>query len=296
MIFTRTDQGLSNLKLFKGVDLVVFSEGGGPVSLSAEDALAGKSLKSADDVKFWQPIFVRLRPDLTLSFRAVGTKNTLKVIANKLALGAISGICVVMDRDFDDLFGELISHHRVLYTHKYSWESELFETQVMVHAFQSIAISNISSRSLEDRIRPIVSKLVSQLRHLVRADVILSAAARPLFPRKGSIAVLNNRRRLQVPSLNQQYIERRLREHHAEVKGFFLVRPLRKISVRKHCFGKLLLAAATQTMHYLNYWQGQPSLPNPYCKKFLIQGFHAWLIEKPGSVTARYYSRIIAAI
>ena len=296
MIFTRTDQGLSNLRLFKDVDLVVFSEGGGPTSLSVKDVISGKYFKSSDDIDFWQPIFSLFRPDLTFSFRAVGAKNTLKDIANRLAHGLVSGICVVMDRDFDDLFGQQIMHHRVVYTHKYSWESELFETRVILHAFQSIALSSVSDRNLEKQIRPVVSSILRELRHFVRADVILSAAGRPLFPRSGSIGALRNRRRLRPPALDRQFIMRRLSDHHSEVRGFFLIRPPKTVSIRKRCFGKVLLAAATHTIRYLCEWQKQPSMANLYCKKFLIRGFHTWLVERPGSIPARYYSRVVSAI
>ncbi len=296
MIFTRTNQGLSNLKLFKGVDIVIFCEGGGPLSVSSEDALSGKHFKFSDDIRFWRPLFARLRPGLGVSFRAVGTKDTLKAIARRLTCGTISGVCVVMDRDFDELFEGLILHHRVLYTHKYSWESDLLETRVILHAFQRIAISEVSNRTLERQIRPVISKLFAELRHFVRADVILSAAGRPLFPRKNPVSVLGRRHRLQPPALDIPDVKNRLAKHHAKIKGFFLIRPLASVSERKHCFGKLCLAAAIQILHYLNDRQKQPSLANVYCKKFLVQGCHTWIEEKPGSATARYYSRIVAAV
>ena len=296
MIFIRTNPGLSNLRLFKGVDLVVFCEGGGPISMTAEEALSGKHHKSSDDMKFWQPMFVQYKPNVETSFRAVGSKNTLKVIARKVHLGSISGTCVVMDRDFDDLFDGLINHHRVLYTHKYSWESDLLETRVILHAFQEIAISEISNLSLQSKIRPIISKILTELRHVVRADIILWAAGRPLFPRNGSIAVLRDERARLPPALDIPNLKRRLAEHHAATKGFFLIQRPASVSVRKHCYGKLFLAVAIQTLHYLIHWRGQPKLANDYCKKFLIRGFHAWIEEKPGSAVARYYSRAISAV
>lgn len=296
MIFTRTSAGLSNLRLFKGVDLVVFSEGGGD-TFSVQQAFSGRYHRRANDIEFWRPLFHRFKSEISVSFRAIGSKNTLKQIATELVHGTVSGVCVVMDKDFDELFQETIEHHRVLYTHKYSWESELFETPVMSRAFQAIAFSEIAQGTLENKIRPIVTQLRRELRHLVRADVVLFAAGKVLFRRNGGGSGLKNRRRLTPPSLNSGEIRARLASHHAAVKGFYLVRPLRRrIDIKKDCFGKLLLSAAVQTMHYLIEWQNQPQMRNEYCIRFLIHGFHAWLAERPGSGTARYYSRIIAAV
>ena len=296
MTFTRTNTGLSNLRLFKGVDLVVFVEGGGPNVVSVEDALSGIYYKFAKDIEFWRPIFSRFRSNLSVSFRAIGTKNTLKEIAIRLSQGSVSGICVAMDRDFDELFGNMIYHNRVLYTHKYSWESELFETRVILHAFRTIAFSEISERNLEQKIRPIVGEVRHELRHFVRADAILCAAGKPLFRRKGAVAALKAPRKNQPPSLDLHRIKAQLRTYHAEVRGYVLLRSLGRIDVRRHCFGKLLLAAAIQTMHFLIEWREQPKLRNEYCTSFLIRAFHTWLAERPGSGAARYYSRVVAAI
>ena len=73
-MFTRTNKGLSNLRLFKGVDLVVFTEDGGGFSVPFEEALSGKHYNQAIDIEFWRNIFSLFRPDLTFSFRALGTK------------------------------------------------------------------------------------------------------------------------------------------------------------------------------------------------------------------------------
>ena len=108
-----------------------------------------------------------------------------------------------MDRDFDDVFDSLVSHHRVIYTRKYSWESELFETRVILNAFQYIALSQISESSFESKIRPIVTRLLRDLRHYVRADIVLCAAGKPLFRRNGSVSALRTRRKLMPPALDR---------------------------------------------------------------------------------------------
>lgn len=296
MIFARTNSGLSNLRRFKGVDLVVFTEGGPDNSFSIEEVLEGKHHTTSDDIAFWRPLFVRFQPNLKVGFRAVGTKSTLKVLASRLAEGSIGGVCVVMDSDYDDQFHEKISHHRVLYTHKYSWESELFETSVIEQAFCLIALSDVPSRELRARVRPVVQRCTNELRHLVRADMICCAAGKPLFRRKGGVSSFKQRRKCQPPELDAKGIRMRLAEKHKEMRGFRLLRPAHKMHVKKHCFGKVLLFAAIQTVNYLLEIYRQPSLRKEYCKKFLLQGFHVWLEIRPGSGAAKHYARVVSAV
>ena len=296
MIFTRTDSGLSNLRHFKGVDLVVFTEGGGHTSFSLEEALQGRYHKRSNDIEFWRPLFERFKPDLSVSFRALGAKRTLQQIARRLADGSLTGVCVVMDRDLDEIFSLTIAHHRVLYTQRYSWESDVFETGVIQRAFQRILLSPVSEGELEARVRPIVSSFRSGLRHLVRADIVCCAAGKPLFRRTGIGAVLQRRKKRHPPELNVLLIRKRLSLLHKQMHGFRLLIRVRKVSARRHCFGKLFMAAAIQIVYYLNEVYGQPPLRKEYCVKFLIHGFHDWLNDRPGSSTARYYARVVASV
>ncbi len=296
MIFTRTHSGLSNMRYFQGVDLVVFTEGGPDISYSIDEALDGHYHKQSDDIEFWEPLFARYQPNLSVSFRALGTKNTLKEIARRLAEGLIVGVCVVMDKDFDDLFGQTISHKQVLYTHKYSWESDVFETGVIWNGFQHIALARKSQRQVEAEIRPVIMQIRRELRHLVRADIVLCAAGKSLFRRNGTGSAFQERRRSQPPRLDVRGIRDRLAAEHAEIRGFRLLRQARRVHVRKDCLGKLFLMAAIQTLYYLLDINGQPRLAREYCIKFLVLGFHEWLIEKPGSGTARYYARVVGAV
>ena len=282
MIFTRTRRGLSNIKLFKRVDLIVFTEGGDGTSFSIEEAFEGKHHERASDIEFWRPLFERFRPDLSISFRALGTKNTLKKIAKDVAEGDIAGVCVVMDRDFDEFFTNMITHHRVVYTHKYSWESETFETGVISNAFQSVGPPDIEPLHLVSTIRPVIAQFRRELRQLILGDAILCAAGRPLFRRDGVQSSLQQRQKFTPPTLNRQSLCNQLKSKHSEIRGYRLLRPINRINIKKHCFGKLLLAAAIQTFHYLIELYDQPNLRNKYCTRFLIRGFHAWLEQKPG--------------
>ena len=296
MIFVRTNGGLSNLRYFKRVDLIVFTEGGPDISFSVEEVLEGKHHERSDDIEFWRPLFARFRADLKVNFRAVGTKSTLKEVGLRLIEDSIDGVCVVMDRDYDNQFRDNLSHPRVLYTHKYSWESEVFETSVIVRAFRLIALTSIPARELQSKVRPVVRCCRGDLRHLTRADIICCAAGRSLFRRNRVGSPFKQRRKCYPPELDAKGLRDRLSAQHAEVRGFRLLWPVEEVRPQKHCFGKVLLYAAIQTLYYLLETYRQPSLRKEYCQKFLIQGFHDWIESKPGSGVAKYYARVVGAV
>jgi len=136
MTFQRTPAGLSNLHVFYAVDAIVFVEGG--LSRSFEDVLSGGFDDQSSDIAFWQKCFLELGPSMTLRFRAVGSKPTLVKIAQEVANGAVTGVYVAMDRDFDNLLGRLISSPKVLYTFGYSWENDVWTAAVLEEVFYTL--------------------------------------------------------------------------------------------------------------------------------------------------------------
>ena len=57
MSFIRTKSGLSNLAMFYGVDLMVFTEGGSE-SFTYDEVIKGKFNGQSVDIKFWSSIFI----------------------------------------------------------------------------------------------------------------------------------------------------------------------------------------------------------------------------------------------
>jgi len=83
MIFTRTPIGLSNQYKFWGVDAIVYIEGG-ENSLSVKEVLSGLYGSQSVDLLFWQGIFSYFIPHKTYHFRPIGSKGTLRYIANEI--------------------------------------------------------------------------------------------------------------------------------------------------------------------------------------------------------------------
>ena len=296
MTFIRSDAGLSNLKIFKRVDYVVFTEGGSGETISLKKALKGVYHKNSDDIQFWKPIFEKFRGGSKYSFRALGSKNTAKQIANLVTAGKVTGVCVCMDRDFDHLYNQQIIHANVLYTRGYSWENELFATPVISRAFHTIDRSGASTSLVKKTLRKVISVFLQELRHFVRADLVLCAAGTPLFRRTSAAASFRRRAAKQSPRIDTRGLRKRLNYLHKNCRGFRLIRTNIRLVPERDCFGKILLHSANHSIDLMLEERGQPKLNHHHTTTFLIRAFHEWIDECPGSPAGRYYKRIVTCI
>jgi hypothetical protein len=111
-MLSRTDDGLSNQKLFYRVDYVLYCEG----------AVNDDGTSSFDEL-FWGKIFQKR--EISVHCKSVGSKSDLKFYLNKICKENVKDIIVGMDRDYDDILGLTVVHPQVVYTHGYSWESDV---------------------------------------------------------------------------------------------------------------------------------------------------------------------------
>ena len=183
MIFRRTTEGISNLHIFVGVDLVVFTEGG-PRTISKDDALSGDFETSSLDISFWRQVFHQTRSDLSVEFRALGSKNTLREIAIEIKDGNIRQTCVAMDRDYDGHLSSLLNSPNILYTRGYSWENDICNSHIIESLF--FKLSNVDPNNLHVRreIDSIIRFVNSELRWFTYADALLNLSGASLFDRK----------------------------------------------------------------------------------------------------------------
>jgi hypothetical protein len=127
-MFTRTDVGLSSEHLFFNVDWIVYCEGK-PLS---DDV-------SSFDEAFWTKTLSA--NGISCKCKSMGSKPELTQLAEKVVDGRAQGVLVAMDRDYGHLTGTLIKHPRVLYSHGYSWESDVcqsFSVERVVQLFANV--------------------------------------------------------------------------------------------------------------------------------------------------------------
>lgn len=136
-IFEWTPEGQSNRRLFLRVDHVVYVEGeeheeGTPGSLN---------------IIFWQHIFGVYRPDRQYRFLAKGGKATLVGLAQHLISDDVKNTILALDSDYDRAHGSLIEDDRIIYTHGYSWENDVFTEEIASEVFCHISHVQSDGRS-----------------------------------------------------------------------------------------------------------------------------------------------------
>ena len=127
-MYTRTEHGLANERLFHDVDLVVYCEG---------HAFCGEG--ATLDEAFWNKIFSVNGKSVTC--KSYGCKKDLCNLASRIIDQEIEGVVVAMDRDYDHLRGSLIRHRNVVYTYGYSWENDAIlemNFQTVMSAFATV--------------------------------------------------------------------------------------------------------------------------------------------------------------
>ncbi|MBK0329532.1 hypothetical protein I5535_19910 [Rhodobacteraceae bacterium F11138] len=143
MTLTRTKSGLQNLHILKGVDLVVYTEGGEQRTFTKEEVLAGAGHQKSVDIRFWKQMFARFLPGKNVKFLSVGSCTSLNKIALDIAEGDLKNVCVAMDRDYSAFWGNRVEHRQIVRTRTYSWENELFQTDVVFRAFEQLVMGPI---------------------------------------------------------------------------------------------------------------------------------------------------------
>ena len=111
-MFSRTSVGLSSEHLFYGVEFVVYCEG-------------AKVIGEAQtlDETFWRRVFEQ--NGRKVRCKGFGAKSELIKLANVIVSDGVPNILVVLDRDYDYFTGANIRHSQVIYSHGYSWESDV---------------------------------------------------------------------------------------------------------------------------------------------------------------------------
>lgn len=204
-VFTRTSSGLTNLHLFVESDVVVFLEGG--YSYSIEEVDNGRFTSCSDDIKFWQGLFSYYIPNKVFEFRSIGSKETVKNIANRLIAGTIENVIVAMDRDYDNLTNSLMVHNNILYSFGYSWENDCWTQPALEESV--ITLSGLCQTKTEGMLlssSELFASFQKHIRHAIKADSLLLQNGSSFFDRESYKRYIRIERNGE-PKINTQQIK-----------------------------------------------------------------------------------------
>lgn len=233
--FNRTISGLNNLHKFFKVDFVVYVEGGNK-SYTKDEVLLGNFNKETEDIIFWNQIFNNFKADQSFKFKSVGSKNTIKELAEDLLTGKLKNTYLAMDNEFDEVYNGRIKHPQILYTFGYSWENDIWNANTIKLIIEELSAIKIKSKNIDKNF----SSFLRNIKVAVYADAYLFKQKNSFLPRKKSLLFCVDFNPLALPKIKRQAIDNLL-----ESKGLKRATVGRygrnmKLDPLKFCFGHFL--------------------------------------------------------
>lgn len=286
--FKRTLSGLNNMHLFYEVDFIVYVEGG-TVSYTKEDICNGNYNSNTKDILFWESLFEVVANNIKVKFKSVGSKNTVKNIALDILKGNLNNTLVAMDKEFDCLLRNQIQHPKVLYTYGYSWENDVWNSEVIQIILEELSGLSISKDCLNNNF----STFLREIKIAVIADAYLfTKNGNSFFPRpKGYMAMVNC-----TPSDLPHVLRGTLISH--IVKKNLKLSTLRsfarrkQIEINRQCYGHLIADYGYQVvLHYLKNRLQLPGIPPEYVQRIAIKKYFSTVFVN--NVSYKYYNLIL---
>lgn len=288
MSFTRTHSGISNLYLFHGVDLIVFTEGG-EISHDFDGVVKGKFNSVSIDVKFWSLIFKKHGFSKKVQFRALGSKNSLQKLCDLLCRGEISNVAVAKDSDLDDFLSVKVESPYVLYTRGYSWENDVYSVDQVLKQVESLILESVIDEETKKEVKGYYKEFERYAKRLIKIEIM---------SRKNGVRFitgLNGERLLGSgkPGIRSDQLKSAL----DVVKGV-VARPVylsgkEEVCIYKHTYGKLLESFAISVISYVvRRLTGGKSFPKQIISLTMLERYGKEICE----VTDDYYRNLVGAL
>ncbi len=137
MNFRRTPSGLQSVHLFHSVDVVVYCEGGSPHSY--EEAIQAAPQHGTLDTFYWRTVAGLIGLKRNYHFISVGSKTTLRSIAEDVDRLNIESVTVCFDRDYEHQIGRQVGPgQRTAHTYGYSWENDVMHPRVLASLLKGL--------------------------------------------------------------------------------------------------------------------------------------------------------------
>lgn len=233
MTLRRSKSGLQSMHRFVNSDIVVYCEGGriSPPGTNADNI--GTTL----DIYYWSKVVGTFAIDKKFHFKSVGSKSSLRKIAEDADAGGITTISVCIDADYEPYIGFEFNTTRTSRTFGYSWENDVLSEEVFLEVIQDlIGVGENQSRALAE-IRSELDRLRGPLANWTEIDISLKKLGKGcLFDREKPQSCLDfeNPPKLRTAALRAKLI----------ALGY-VRRPRRVVEVHQNdvfkvCYGKLI--------------------------------------------------------
>lgn len=245
--FKRTKGGINNLRLFYNVNYVVYLEGGNN-SYSKSEVYDKKFNHDTEDISFWSSIFSKFRGSQKLKFKSVGSKKTLKEIADDLIEGKIKYVYLAMDNEFDEILNKRLVHQNIFYTHGYSYENDVWNATTIIDIIKELTATKVDEKYITNGFK----KFQRDIKLGVYADGYLFNKNQSFFHRKKGHLFCIDCNVNNFPSVKNIEIDNLINIKSLNKNTLRNFAYKKKIHGLKHCFGHLLADFCCQIVsHYL---------------------------------------------
>jgi hypothetical protein len=277
-MFERSKSGQQNRSLFFDVDYVCYVEGG------AEDGA-----EHAHDITFWTSVFRETMPNTKIKCIPRGGKPILEALARDVIEKDLSNTIVAMDADYDHATGETISDKRVIYTHGYSWENDIYTIENLKMTYIAMSHAASIAKNVSDYFNENIAILHSKLRWAVRADFLALTAGSSLLPRNSPGRVIKHETGTGAPIIDCQEIRKLL----VELRSYPRPRSFKTGDVgdvAKCCVGHIYeLLAIYLLKSALRKFCRSASVSTSHARDIALQTFGSLLRSKSSHYITKYY-------
>jgi len=286
MSFTRTNSGVSNMRLFYDADIVIYTEGGSS-SFSISEVEDGKFNSHSVDIKFWNGVLKANNFNKKVQFKAIGSKTASQAITKKILNGDVKNIAIAKDRDLDQFSQELIDSPFILYTKGYSWENDVFAKELTLAQIESM----ILEANIPEEVISIVDISYNNFRvvgkSLVKLEILFRSRG------VGFICDMNGERFFKK---NSPYIDTNQVLNIINEKKQLVERPLISgLKLKNICpfmnnYGKLIEALSISVISCVcRKFSDNKSIPKQIIESAMIERFSQKLIKEKD----HYYSELV---
>ena len=279
MAFKRTSSGIANQHLFHGVDLIVFVEGGSK-NYTKQEVDNNLFSKHSIDVAIWSKIFEGYMPDKSIKFKAVGSKTTIKEIAVDIIDNSIATVYAAMDKEFDEVNGNLIKHKNILYTFGYSWENDAWNSDLIKDLLSKLCHVPFDDQIVEDTF----NSFVKEVKIGVYADGYQFSKGRSFFPRNGHMRCVecNPKHR---PSIKKAVIDTLIDDQGLKKSTLYGYGSRKAIITEKHCYGHLFGDFCRHIVHHFLTILGMGKVSSEIVRSMVMSQFNTHL---PNEIKVHY--------
>ncbi len=244
--FRRTTSGLRNQHIFHNSDLIVFVEGG-KSQYTKEQVYNGEYNSDTEDIIYWKKVFEEFINDKKIKFKSVGSKSTIKEIADDVIDKSVQTVFVAMDNEFDEILNNRINHSNVFYTYGYSYENDVWESLVIKDVIEELLVIEINEIEIKENFE----SFIKEIKLGVFADGYKFSRNSSFFPRKTGHMFCIDCNPIDLPSVKKTNLKNKLDQDSFSLSTFYRFGRNNNLDSKKHCFGHLLADYCVQLI--INY-------------------------------------------